>query len=105
MRITLQLQSSVTTQTDPTDRALDIAAMFGLPIDGTHEHVILPPITLTLAPGQVVFVTGVSGGGKSTLLRTISEALEAAHQEEDADMRPGLIWNRPAAHAAQSTPG
>ena len=93
MSITLQLQSSVTTQTEPTDRALDIAAMFGLSIDGTHEHVILPPIGLTLAPGQVIFVTGVSGGGKSTLLHAISDALDSEKTQKGDDAWPGVIWN------------
>ncbi len=92
MSITLQLQSSFTTRTEPTERALDIAAMFGLSIDGTHEHVILPPTGLTLVPAQVAFVTGVSGGGKSTLLRAISEALDSS-QTRDDDARPGVIWN------------
>lgn len=51
--------------------------MFGLSLDAGREQVIIPPIELELAPRQVVFITGVSGGGKSTLLRLIDEALAA----------------------------
>jgi len=36
--------------------------MFGPDFDGEPEHVIVPPTTLTLAPGRVVFITGGSGG-------------------------------------------
>lgn len=77
--ITLQLQYEVRTRATPTQRAMDIAVMFGLSLDGTTTHTILPPIELTLAPGQVVFITGSSGGGKSTLLRQIREALKDQH--------------------------
>jgi hypothetical protein len=72
---TLHLQHNVRTQAEPTDRAMQIAVMFGLSLDGTQTHTIIPPTELTLAPGQIVFVTGTSGGGKSTLLRLISEAM------------------------------
>jgi ABC-type ATPase with predicted acetyltransferase domain len=58
---------------------MDIAVMFGLSLDGTTTHTIVPPIDLTLAPGQITFVTGSSGGGKSTLLRLINEALTHQH--------------------------
>jgi len=73
--ITLHLQHDVATQATPTPRAMDIAAMFGIALDGSTNHPIIPPIELTLAPGELAFVTGSSGGGKSTLLRLINEAL------------------------------
>lgn len=49
--------------------------MFGLSLDDRGERAIIPPTELTLCPGQIVFITGVSGGGKSTLLRLIRDAL------------------------------
>lgn len=94
MPITLNLQHNVQTRAQPTPRAMEVAVMFGLSMDGTHEHVILPPIELTLKPGEVVFVTGVSGGGKSTLLRLIQSSLQQnqydALPSHDA---PALILN------------
>ena len=85
--LTLHLQHDVHTRAEPTERAMQIAAMFGLSLDGTHAHTIIPPIELTLAPGQVVFVTGSSGGGKSTLLRLIRGAIHHGHAEQP----PALI--------------
>lgn len=69
---------------------MQIAVMFGLSLDGTQTHTIIPPIQLTLKPSQVVFVTGVSGGGKSTLLRRISHAI--AHPTTQSDSAaPALV--------------
>lgn len=84
----LKLQHHVATQISPTPRVLDIAVMFGLSIDGTDRQTIIPPIDLALEPGKVVFVTGVSGGGKSTLLRLIAEALL---QDMDQAQAPGVV--------------
>lgn len=72
---TIHIQHTVQTRTDATDRALEVAAMFGLTLDGRSEQVVLPPTKLALSPGRVVFVTGLSGGGKSTLLRLVANAL------------------------------
>lgn len=92
MTITLNLQHRVQTQADPTPRTMDIAVMFGLSLDGTSDHIIIPPVDLTLTPGKVVFVTGVSGGGKSTLLRLISQAITSP-QPSPTDDTPALIWS------------
>jgi ABC-type ATPase with predicted acetyltransferase domain len=54
--------------------AAEVAAMFGLGVGDTRPVAIVPPTTLTLAPG-IVFITGPSGGGKSTILRLIRAAL------------------------------
>ena len=74
---TLKLQHHVETMAEPTERTLQVAVMFGLSLDATHRHTIIPPIEVPLAPGQIVFITGVSGGGKSTLLRLIKKQLIA----------------------------
>ncbi len=74
--ITLPLQHDVQSRATPTERSMQIAVMFGLSLDGTQTHTIIPPIELTLAPGTIVFVTGVSGGGKSTLLRLIHQGID-----------------------------
>jgi len=59
-----------------------VAAMFGLGIDRAREQVIVPPTTLTLRPHQVVFITGPSGGGKSTLLRLLRDQLQAGPEQQ-----------------------
>lgn len=92
MPITLNLQHHVQTQANPTARTMDVAVMFGLSLDGTHDHTIIPPIQLTLKPGEIVFVTGVSGGGKSTLLRLISQAIHQ-QQPDTSTQAPALVWS------------
>ncbi len=76
--ITLELQQKVTTHVQPTEHVLEVATMFGLGVDEAREIVILPPTSLTLTPGSVVFITGASGSGKSTLLRLLTEQIDGA---------------------------
>ena len=66
---------AVSDPADPSPRVLEVAAMFGLGLDASRAIEIVPPTPLTLRAGQVVFITGPSGGGKSTLLRLIREAI------------------------------
>lgn len=54
----------------PADSPRARAIMNGFGLDEqAADHQILPPVELAPAPGRVIFVTGPSGGGKSTLLR------------------------------------
>ncbi|MEQ9460958.1 MAG: ATP-binding cassette domain-containing protein [Phycisphaeraceae bacterium] len=55
--------------------AAEAAALFGLELDHHGPTALLPPMELTLASGQVTFLTGPSGSGKSTLLRAVRQAL------------------------------
>lgn len=92
MPITLNLQHNIQTQVNPTARTMDVAVMFGLSLDGTHDHAIIPPIQLSLNPGEIAFVTGVSGGGKSTLLRLISQAITEKKSGTSAQDL-ALVWS------------
>lgn len=91
MPITLSLQHDVQSTTQPSQRAMAIAVMFGLSIDQDAHHTIIPPTRLTLAPRQILFLTGISGGGKSTLLHLIGGALKSEASPCDAHP-PGLVW-------------
>ena len=50
--------------------------MFGLGIDQGRQIQLVPETRLELGPGRVVFVTGPSGGGKSTVLRLVGHELQ-----------------------------
>jgi len=73
MQLSMSLSRATVVAASP--RVLRVAAMFGLGVDEAKEVTIVPPVTLDLHGGQVVFITGASGGGKSSLLRLITEAL------------------------------
>jgi len=76
LHVHVQLQRCV--QPELTARVLETAAMFGLGIDREQTLEILPDATVTLRPGEIVFVTGESGGGKSSLLRRFRAAARLA---------------------------
>jgi ABC-type ATPase with predicted acetyltransferase domain len=76
MQITVELVRP--TAVTPSPRVLAVAGMFGLGVDRTGELVVIPPTTIDLQPGRVVFVTGASGSGKSSLLQLIAQRVPEA---------------------------
>ena len=63
------------TQTPLTERTVEVAEAFGLGVDETQEHVLYRDFEVRLAQGDVVYITGDSGSGKSVLLRALREDL------------------------------
>ncbi|QNN23014.1 ATP-binding cassette domain-containing protein [Planctomycetales bacterium ZRK34] len=74
--IELNLHHTVSTSVTPTQRVCEVAAMFGLGVDERKTIQVIPPTRVTLGPGRLVFITGASGGGKTTLLRTVRQEIE-----------------------------
>ncbi len=66
---------SFKTRVELTERTVKVAEAFGLGVDAEQEHVLLRDFTLKLAEGDVVYITGESGSGKSVLLRALREDL------------------------------
>ena len=64
-----------------TERTVGVSKAFGLGVDEEREHVLYRDFELRLAEGDVVYITGDSGSGKSVLLRALEEDLggEAAN--------------------------
>ena len=62
----------------PSEAVLKTAEMFGIGLDETFEVTLYDGLRLDVRPGDVVFVTGPSGSGKSVLLARLAEALAAA---------------------------
>lgn len=107
--ITLRLALTRPPAVTPSPNVLAVAAMFGLGVDESRSIEIIPPTELTLAPGQILFITGPSGGGKTSILRLIAQS---ARQHPNAprviDMNTispantpivDLFPNAPLAHA------
>ena len=73
----VKLEHSVATAVEPSARVMETAAMFGLGVDERRSIRVVPPCEIPLPAGGVVFVTGPSGGGKSTILHLIGRHVEA----------------------------
>src|SRR3954454_19288193 len=61
-----------------SERGLLVAGMFGIGVEDCGPRELFPPTGVAIESGQVILITGGSGGGKSTLLRAIERALEPA---------------------------
>jgi len=64
------------TRVERTPRVLEIAEAFGLGLDA-KEFVVFDNVELEVEQGDVVYITGESGGGKSLLLRELRTQMEA----------------------------
>jgi ABC-type ATPase with predicted acetyltransferase domain len=60
-----------------SDRVLEIAEAFGLGLDD-REFVVFDHQQIEIEQGDVVYVTGQSGSGKSTVLRELASAMQAS---------------------------
>jgi ABC-type ATPase with predicted acetyltransferase domain len=68
------------TTVERTDRVLEIAEAFGLGLDD-KEFVVFDNQPIEIEQGDIVYVTGQSGAGKSTVLRALIEKMIADGQE------------------------
>jgi ABC-type ATPase with predicted acetyltransferase domain len=80
MTSTITISRSVKTAVQPTQRVLQVASMFGLGVDQSHEIAVVPrceiPLPHLAGRSGIVFVTGPSGSGKSTIVRLIGEEID-----------------------------
>jgi len=66
-------------QTEITPRTTAVAEAFGLGIDEFQERVIYDNAELKIGPGDIVYITGESGSGKSVLLKALENDLGVAN--------------------------
>jgi len=79
----ITIERTVPTAVPPTDRVLEVAAMFGLGVDEHRQIPVVPRTDLNLCGGEILFITGPSGSGKSTILRCISDEVRGCLRFED----------------------
>lgn len=78
------------TEVERSPRVLEIAEAFGLGLDD-KEFVVFDKQDIEVLPGDVVYITGQSGSGKSIALRELKAHLAAAGQTiADIDAIPLL---------------
>lgn len=63
------------TEVERTDRVLEIAESFGLGLDD-KEFVVFDNQPIDIEQGDVVYITGQSGAGKTTVLRELSSQMQ-----------------------------
>lgn len=74
----LTISKSFSTAVPVSDRVTEVATMFGIGLDADRRFTVLDNVTIDLLPGQVIYITGQSGSGKSVLLREIARHLGAS---------------------------
>lgn len=79
------LTKSFSTRVERSERVLAVAEAFGLGLE-EGEFTLFKNLELEVNPGDVVYITGQSGSGKSQLLRMLSAAMtETGLQVADFD--------------------
>lgn len=64
------------TRVERSDRVLDVAEAFGIGLED-KEFVVFDNLELQVADGDIIYITGQSGGGKSVLLRELAAQMHA----------------------------
>lgn len=79
------LDKSFATSVERTPRVLEIAEAFGLGLSD-KEFTIFDNVAIEIADGEVVYITGQSGSGKSQALKLLTEQMVERHGLKVADL-------------------
>jgi len=75
----IALSKSFSTRTERSERVIKVAEAFGIGLED-REFTVLANLELEVNPGDVVYICGQSGAGKSVLLRELANALQVGGQ-------------------------
>ncbi|NLE30427.1 MAG: ATP-binding cassette domain-containing protein [Phycisphaerae bacterium] len=87
----MYLNACIKTSVRPSPSAFDIATHFGLGLDTRHRFPIADNLHISLAPSQILFITGPSGSGKSTLIKILKKSLTPNLDLEKISFQPKKI--------------
>lgn len=73
----IELNKSFSSRTERSERVIKVAEAFGLGLED-REFTVLDKVELNIAQGDVVYINGQSGAGKSVLLRELARELGGA---------------------------
>ena len=60
-----------------TENVVAVSRMFGIGLDESRRFTVFADFNLEIEPGEIIFITGQSGGGKTLLLQAIKKHLAA----------------------------
>lgn len=80
----LTVSKKFNTTVERTERVIEVAEAFGLGLDD-REFVLYDEFSFEVNPGDVVYITGQSGSGKSVLLRQAVEMLSTEYKVANID--------------------
>jgi ABC-type transport system involved in cytochrome c biogenesis ATPase subunit/N-acetylglutamate synthase-like GNAT family acetyltransferase len=88
--LTLKCHVEFSTKADVTERTLAVCEAFGLGVDEAKRFVVFDDFSLVFRRGDLVYVTGDSGGGKTLLLKAFKnyfgdEAIELSDLQVDPE--------------------
>lgn len=87
---TYTVEKSFDSQVSISPNVISIAKMFGLGTDQDRPIQVLQRKEITIESGQVVYLTGASGAGKSVLLKELQEQFPDAIDLNEYELSEGV---------------
>jgi len=78
----IEVEAGLCSAVVPSERVRAVCRMFGLSWPKVNRRVHRQQCVLEVEPGQIVFISGPSGSGKSFLLRQLARAVPAEQRVE-----------------------
>jgi hypothetical protein len=90
---TYVINKRFTCRVDRSDRILEVAESFGIGLE-EKEFVVFDNLELEVKPGDVVYITGQSGSGKSLLLKDLDRQMRERGKRWSISTRSS--WTTPS---------
>ena len=86
---TYTLEKSFNMRAPLTPNVRKLAELFGLAASSDRKVTVIERCEIDIEPGQVVYITGASGAGKSVLLQMIKEKLDDVFDLDEQELPRG----------------